>query len=270
MNRFYTLNSPQKESIPSEMDQASDDPKTSIYHFSSTFPGLTAINRRRRVTCKKCDLPVGYAYIDQAYLEFKSNQAEEDCQAHSGERNFEFLMIPRPINISVNPIRRGSCEIPESANPYMTLIIKNAEGNIFDADEIVCDGCGSSLGTQITSFELFPPANDLEICQPIKDKEETSQYHIFSTERVKVEPMFRNIGLKELSTTYYGGEKHFDEFQPIEDSDIYSNDSKFWMRPHERVLNEENGIKEEKQSCSWPSTLVDLVRRNELPKGTLN
>nr|CDS27801.1 hypothetical protein HmN_000175900 [Hymenolepis microstoma] len=255
--------------MPYEMDQASENQKSSGYHFSSNFPAFTAINRRRRVTCKKCDLPIGYAYIDQAYLEFENIQTEEDCQTYSSEQNFKFLMIPRPINVSVNPIRRGSYEIPESANTYMTLLIKNAVESMFDADEIVCDGCGSSLGTQITSFELHPPTNDLEICQPIESREETSQYYIFSTERVKVESIFRNIGLKELSTIYYGGERYFSEIQPIEDSDIYSNDSKFWMRPHERVMNE-NGTKEERKCCSWSVTLVDLVRQNELPDGTIN
>ncbi|KAM3183359.1 hypothetical protein ACTXT7_010506 [Hymenolepis weldensis] len=217
------------------MDLGSKRQKHLDHHFSSAFPGFTAINRRRRVTCKNCDLPVGYADINQAHIEFKYFQTPQECPINSGEQNFESMMIQCPINISVNPKRLGSFKIPESGNSYMTWIMKGAKESMFNADEIVCDGCGSSLGARITSFEQHPHNNDIKICQPLNDSGEKSQCYSLSIKRIKIEPLFRNVGMKDLSRIYYGGECYFNEIQAIEDSDVYSNNSKSWMRPYERM-----------------------------------
>ncbi|VDL11668.1 unnamed protein product [Hymenolepis diminuta] len=253
----------------SEVDLESTKQKNLDHHFSSTFPGFTAINRRRRITCKNCDLPVGYADITQAHIEFKNLQIPQECQLNSGERKFESVMIQRPINISVNPKRLGSFKISESGNPYMTWIMKDAEGNIFNADEVVCDGCGSSLGARITSFEQHPHKDNIEICQPLNDSEEKSQFYSLSIERVKIESLFRNVGMRELSYIYFGGECYFNEIQAIEESDVFSNNSKSWMRPCERVIKNNNS-KVVKQNCFWPVILMDLVPQDKLPEGTLN
>lgn len=253
----------------SEMDLESTKQKNLDHHFSSNFPGFTAINRRRRVTCKNCDLPVGYADIDQGHIEFKNLQTPQQCQLYSGEQKFESVMIQHPINISINPTRLGSFKSSESGNPYMTWIMKDAEGNIFNADEIVCDGCGRSLGARITSFEQHPHNDDIKICQPLNDSEEKSQCYSLSIERVKIESLFRNVGMRELSYIYYGGESYFNEIQAIEKSDVFSNNSESWIRPYERIITNNNS-KVEKQNCFFPVILMDLVPQNELPEGTLN
>lgn len=235
--------------------------------FSSSFP-FTAVNRRRRVTCKNCDLPVGYIDIGQTHLEAIRCKKEQKCRTSSDDLAFESIKIPCPINVSLNPKRLGSCEIPSSENPSMTWIIKDAVGNAFNADEIICDGCGSSLGARIIYFERISPTTEGEFCESVEDLEEKSRWYSFSFERIEIEPFFGIIGLRELSSTFYGGERCFNEAQAIEDSDFYSNNSASWMKPHERVIwkNNQQG---EIPRHTWPLLLMDLVRANELPEGTL-
>ena len=236
--------------------------------LSSAFPAFTAINRRRRIRCKFCDLPIGYADITMAHLEASRCSVSEACHTTSDDKRFQSISIPRPINVSLNPRRIGSCDSSEDGNKFMTWIMENAAGNTFNADEVICDGCGSSLGAKITSFERKPGSLDATECEISGELEDGSYWYSFALDRVNIEPFFGLVGLRELSSWYYGGERFSHEFQAIEDSEEWSNDSRTWLRPYQRVKSAKMP-NQELINGAWPFFQMDLVRASELPEGTL-
>ncbi|KAM7534150.1 hypothetical protein Aperf_G00000105096 [Anoplocephala perfoliata] len=236
--------------------------------FSSSLPAFTAINRRRRVTCKNCHLPVGYVDIGLTHLEAMRCGKVQKYRTSSDDPSLESITIPCPINVSLTSKRLGPCKTLGSENHFMTWIVEDSGGNALNVDEIICDGCGSSLGARVTPLKQTSPSTEEESCESVKEQEEKSHWYRLSLERVEIEPFFGIVGLRELSTIYYGGERYFSEIEAIEDSDVYSNNSASWMRPHERV-DRKNSRQGEISRNAWPLLLMDLVRVSELPEGTL-
>ncbi|KAL5109061.1 hypothetical protein TcWFU_006293 [Taenia crassiceps] len=224
----------------------SDDPP-----FSASFPAFTALNRRRRVTCKFCDLPIGYVDIEMTHLEGIRCQKASDCRVASEDGNYASVSIACPINVSLDARQQAACDSSGTVDPSVTWIIEDVDKNTFTADRVVCDGCKSCLGARITSYERNKGDPELLL------------------DRINVEPLFGLVGLRELSSWYHGGERFFHSFQAIEDSGELSNNSRTWMRPHERV-EQSNHLDKEVVNETWPFLLMDLVRASELPQGTLN
>ncbi|VDK21255.1 unnamed protein product [Taenia asiatica] len=234
--------------------------------FSISFPAFTLLNRRRRITCKFCDLPIGYADIGMTHLEAIRCQKASDCKIASEGSKYESVSIACPINVSLTPCQQTTCESSDTVDPYLTWIIEDMGKNTFTADKVVCDGCKSSLGARITSYERNKGDLEEQACDPPPKREERFHWFSFSLERIKVEPLFGLVGLRELSSWYHGGERFFHSFQAIEDSGELSNSSRTWMRPHERV-EQSNNLDKEVVNETWPFLLMDLVRANELPQG---
>lgn len=244
--------------------QHSDNPP-----FSTSFPAFTALNRRRRVTCKFCALPIGYVDIGMTHLEAIRCQKASDCRIASEDSKYESVCIAGPINVSLAPRQEATCESSHTVDPYLTWIIEDADKNTFTADKVICDGCKSSLGAKITSYERNKNDLEAQACDPPPKREERCHWFSFSLDRINVEPLFGLVGLRELSAWYHGGERFFHSFQAIENSSVLSNSSRTWMRPHERVVQTDN-LDKEVANEAWPFLLMDLVRANELPHGTLD
>ncbi|VDM25401.1 unnamed protein product [Hydatigera taeniaeformis] len=237
--------------------------------FSTSFPAFTALNRRRRVTCKFCDLPIGYADIGMVHLEALRCQKESGCKIAPEDGKYVSVSIASPINVSIDPRQQTACEASDAVNSYLTWIIEDADENAFTADKIICDGCKSSLGARITSYKMVQGDLQTQACDPPPGREELCQWFSFALDCVNIEPLFSLVGLRELSSWYHGGERFFHTFKAIEDSGDLSNNSRTWMHPHERMGLIEN-LDKEIVIEAWPFLLMDLVGASELPHGTLN
>ncbi|KAH9285169.1 hypothetical protein ECG_03391 [Echinococcus granulosus] len=237
--------------------------------FSTSFPAFTALNRRRRVTCKLCHLPIGYVDIGMTHLEATRCQKASDCKIASEDGKYASVSIACPINVSLNSRPAAACESSDAMDAYLTWIMEDVNKNTFAADKVICDGCKSSLGARITSFERNHGEQETGDCDPPTEREERCHWFTFSLDRINVEPLFGLVGLRELSSWYRGGERFFHRIQAIEDSGDLSNNSRTWLRPHERVEQSSN-LDKEVANETWPFLLMDLVRASELPQGTLD
>lgn len=202
------------------------------------------IKHQRLVTCRNCNLPVGYVGIDQPHIQDKNEMSDID------QKKLNSLIIKSPVNVSLSE--------------YNTEGLENHDnGNIGKREKVVCDGCGEILGCRITEFEEYPKRETDTLCQ-IPDKlEEKSKFFSFDLDRIEVEPLLKEIGREDLFTSLHESGGYFDEIEPIENSEIYSNDSKTWMRPFDR-MKRACGSKTEPINWDWLLFLKSLVRDNEI------
>ena len=260
---------PCSDTPESNQNEVTDETDRNDLPFSSSFPAFTTINRRRRIKCRFCDIPLGYVDITMAHLEAALYSQPQKCQTTSDDKRYQSLSISRPVNVSLNPRRLGNCDLPESENKFMTWILEDGAGNSYDADEVICDGCGSSLGARITSYERKSSSTEVQNCEATRILEERSQWYSLALDCVNIEPFFGIVGSRELSSWFHGGERFSYEIQAIEDSEEFSNNSLTWLRPCQRVKSTEvleHGLCSE----SWPFFYMDLVRASELPEGTID
>ncbi|VDD75730.1 unnamed protein product [Mesocestoides corti] len=237
--------------------------------LSSAFPAFTALNRRRRVTCKSCQLPIGYVGMDMCHIDADLPVTAIESKVSSVEDLLSSFCIETPMNVS---LRRGAKRCDGLEVPPTTFVVEASKMNYCEADEIICDGCGACLGARIADFVEKKDGDEGDWrdvdCGVVPKREKRSWWFSFSKDNVDIEPLFGLVGMEELSLWYCGGERYFHEFVPIEESDEYSSNSDTWFKPCDRIEHHSE-LDKEVANEPWPLFYQDLVRASELPEGTL-
>lgn len=234
--------------------------------LSSGFPAFTCLNRKRRVMCQICKTPIGYAGMDMCHIEAARCRATKETKLIKDDRLFGAVCIENPINVSLRPVDKVAPTNTQSGNqnkPFGSYVVENAQRKYSEGEEVSCDYCETVLGVRITEYATVRSMESgdwgEDDCGVVPERVERSRWFALSEDAIDIEPLFGLVGSDELSRLYHGGERFFSESTPIEDLEIFSNDSETWLQPVERRT--QNASSDNQGSCdSWPRFCMDLVR----------
>lgn len=248
-------------------------PEKPLLPISSTQPSYTILNRRRRVTCRKCQLPVGYVTLSLCEVDSWRSQVTRDAKQKRDDRLVGSICILNPINVGVKR-RAHNSQDPSKKDriAFDTDIIETTDGKYCEAEEMFCDGCETCLGARITEFEISSPdpsgKDDDEDCGYVPVREESLQWYTFSEDQIDIEPLMGLLNLDKLSTYYITGERAFFESRAIEECPETANNSEKWMHGFHRKRIETDH-QSRNVNNNWPMLHLDMIRASDFPRGTI-
>ncbi|KAL7055092.1 hypothetical protein AAHC03_024340 [Spirometra sp. Aus1] len=251
--------------------------------LSTEFPAFSALNKRRRVTCRQCNTPIGYLKLDLCHIDAYRSEAGRAARKTMDDRLFGAIYISDPVNVHVRRIKAAGKKLSGQQLPFGADVLENLQGQNREAEQAVCDECDTCIGVRITEFEAVPSApsvltpvtweggeemESVAACKPPGPRQECDRYFAFSYDAVEVEPIFGLMGMRELSVRYHGGEKYWTEVRSIEERAETCNDSSTWNLPMTRRPHQVEVTKKTAHN-TWPFVHMDLVRATDLPEGII-